>query len=62
MLAPFDFEILYKKGIDNSLPDFLTREYLIKWFSFAAWWGHLGPLPLIEERGEDEEEGRTLMS
>ena len=30
LLAPFDFEILYKKGIDNSLPDFLTREYLIK--------------------------------
>ena len=27
-LAPFDFEIVYKKGQDNSLPDFLTREYL----------------------------------
>ena len=27
-LAPFDFEIQYKKGEDNSLPDFLTREYL----------------------------------
>ena len=27
-LAPFDFEIIYKKGTDNSLPDFLTREYL----------------------------------
>ncbi|KAL3359794.1 hypothetical protein AABB24_016335 [Solanum stoloniferum] len=27
-LAPFDFEILYKKGSDNSLPDFLSREYL----------------------------------
>ena len=29
-LAPFDFEILYKKGEDNSLPDFLTREYFNK--------------------------------
>lgn len=29
-LAPFDFEIVYKKGTDNSLPDFLTREYLEK--------------------------------
>lgn len=28
LLAPFDFEIHYKKGEDNSLPDFLTREYL----------------------------------
>ncbi|KAG5630274.1 hypothetical protein H5410_001991 [Solanum commersonii] len=27
-LAPFDFEILYKKGGDNSLPDFLSREYI----------------------------------
>jgi len=27
-LAPFDFEIHYKKGSDNSLPDFLSREYL----------------------------------
>ncbi|KAG5580831.1 hypothetical protein H5410_051458 [Solanum commersonii] len=27
-LAPFDFEILYKKGSDNSLPDFLSREYI----------------------------------
>ena len=27
-LAPFDFEIIYKKGEDNSLPDFLTREYI----------------------------------
>ncbi|MFS7982223.1 putative nucleotidyltransferase, Ribonuclease H [Helianthus anomalus] len=27
-LAPFDFEISYKKGSDNSLPDFLSREYL----------------------------------
>ena len=27
-LACFDFEIQYKKGEDNSLPDFLTREYL----------------------------------
>ena len=27
-LAPFDFEIQYKKGEDNSLPDFLTLEYL----------------------------------
>ena len=27
-LAPFDFEIQYKKGIDNSLRDFLSREYL----------------------------------
>ena len=29
-LAPFDFEIVYKKGTDNSLPDYLTREYLIE--------------------------------
>lgn len=27
-LAPFDFDIVYKKGEDNSLPDFLTREYI----------------------------------
>ncbi|KAG5599206.1 hypothetical protein H5410_030576 [Solanum commersonii] len=27
-LNPFDFEIQYKKGVDNSLPDFLSREYL----------------------------------
>ena len=27
-LACFDFEIQYKKGSDNSLPDFLTREFL----------------------------------
>ncbi|KAG5629491.1 hypothetical protein H5410_001208 [Solanum commersonii] len=27
-LAPFDFEIHYKKGSDNSLPHFLSREYL----------------------------------
>ena len=27
-LAPFDFEIHYKKGSDNSLPDFLSREFL----------------------------------
>ncbi|KAG5579991.1 hypothetical protein H5410_050618 [Solanum commersonii] len=27
-LDPFDFEIQYKKGVDNSLPDFLSREYL----------------------------------
>ncbi|KAG5592168.1 hypothetical protein H5410_042682 [Solanum commersonii] len=27
-LSPFDFEIHYKKGSDNSLPDFLSREYL----------------------------------
>jgi len=27
-LAPFDFDIQYKKGIDNSLPDFLSREYI----------------------------------
>lgn len=27
-LAAFDFEIIYKKGTDNNLPDFLTREYL----------------------------------
>jgi len=27
-LAPFDFEIQYKKGVDNSLPDFLSREYI----------------------------------
>ena len=27
-LAPFDFEIVYKKGEENNLPDFLTREYL----------------------------------
>ncbi|KAG5630269.1 hypothetical protein H5410_001986 [Solanum commersonii] len=27
-LAPFDFEILYKKGRDKSLPDFLSREYI----------------------------------
>lgn len=27
-LAPFDFEIQYKKGINNSLPDFLSSEYL----------------------------------
>ncbi|KAK9705176.1 hypothetical protein RND81_07G038600 [Saponaria officinalis] len=27
-LAPFDFKIVYKKGEDNHLPDFLTREYL----------------------------------
>jgi len=27
-LAPFDFEIQYKKGSDNSLSDFLSREYL----------------------------------
>ena len=30
-LAQFDFEIQYKKGEDNSLPDFLTREYLQEW-------------------------------
>ncbi|WMV08277.1 hypothetical protein MTR67_001662 [Solanum verrucosum] len=27
-LTPFDFETLYKKGSDNSLPDFLSREYI----------------------------------
>ena len=27
-LAPFDFEIHYKKGSHNSLPDFLSREFL----------------------------------
>ena len=27
-LAPFNFEIQYIKGINNSLPDFLSREYL----------------------------------
>ncbi|KAG5629492.1 hypothetical protein H5410_001209 [Solanum commersonii] len=27
-LTPFDFEIHYKKGSDNSLPDFLSRKYL----------------------------------
>ncbi|KAG5605135.1 hypothetical protein H5410_026627 [Solanum commersonii] len=27
-LAPFDLEIQSKKGRDNSLPDFLSREYL----------------------------------
>jgi len=27
-LAPFDFEIHYKKGVDNSLPDLLSREYI----------------------------------
>jgi len=27
-LAPFDFKIQYKKGIDNSLHDFLSCEYL----------------------------------
>ena len=27
-LAPFDFTILYKKGTENNLPDFLIREYL----------------------------------
>ncbi|KAL3510958.1 hypothetical protein ACH5RR_030359 [Cinchona calisaya] len=27
-LTPFDFEIFYKKGSENSLPDFLSREFL----------------------------------
>ena len=27
-LTCFDFEVQYKKGVDNNLPDFLTREYL----------------------------------
>jgi hypothetical protein len=27
-LAPFNFEIQYIKGTNNSLPDFLSREYL----------------------------------
>ncbi|XP_071686784.1 uncharacterized protein [Rutidosis leptorrhynchoides] len=27
-LAPFDFQIIYKKGEENSIPDFLTREFL----------------------------------
>jgi len=27
-LVPFDFEIHYKKGSDNSIPDFLSKEYL----------------------------------
>ncbi|KAG5620261.1 hypothetical protein H5410_005479 [Solanum commersonii] len=27
-LSPFDFEILYKKGSEDSLPDFLFREYI----------------------------------
>ena len=27
-LAPFDFEIHYKRGTHNSLPDFLSREFL----------------------------------
>ena len=27
-LAPFGSEIQFKKGIDNSLPEFLSREYL----------------------------------
>ena len=28
-LAPFDYEIQYKRGSENSLPDFLSREYLL---------------------------------
>ena len=28
ILSVFDFQIEYIKGIDNSLPDFLTREFL----------------------------------
>ena len=27
ILSSFDFEIEFIKGIDNSLPDFLTREF-----------------------------------
>ena len=28
ILSAFDFEIEFIKGIDNSLPNFLTREFL----------------------------------
>ena len=28
IISAFDFEIEFIKGIDNSLPDFLTREFL----------------------------------
>jgi len=28
ILSAFDFEIEFIKGVNNSLPDFLTREFL----------------------------------